>query len=178
MAQAACPAKGEQAQAVDNRERVERLALGARPARAAAREKQREAVEPHTGNGWREWHWRAHRPGKRWRGHGWSVGLGRCRGWGRSDRHGRHAARSLGRQWSLGRGGKRRKPGSGGATGTWIGRRERLWIGRQLWRLRSGRRRGAKRGVRKDADASERDHHHHEWRRLAKVHSARAQRLR
>jgi hypothetical protein len=45
MAQEACPAKGEQA--VDNRERVERMALGARPARAVAREKQREAVEAH-----------------------------------------------------------------------------------------------------------------------------------
>ena len=50
-----------------------------------------------TRNGWSEWYWRAHRLGNWWRGHGWSLGLGRRRGWGRSNRHRRHAARRLGR---------------------------------------------------------------------------------
>jgi len=48
MAQAACLAKAERPQAVDNPERVERTAPGARPARAAAKAKQQEAAAPHS----------------------------------------------------------------------------------------------------------------------------------
>ena len=43
MAPVECPAKGEQRQAVDNRERVEQMALGESPARG----ERWEAVEPH-----------------------------------------------------------------------------------------------------------------------------------
>jgi len=107
-----------------------------------------------TGNGRCEWYWRTHWPWERWRRHGWSVGLGRRRHWRCSDWHRRHVAWRLGRQWSLG---WHKQFSSRRRQRIWIGRRDRPWIGRQLWRLRSRCWRGAKCGVWKNEDASERD---------------------